>query len=1520
MEILKEHETARPYSQVLHLGIDVGSTTTKAVVFDPLSHTVLFSSYERHNACQKDSVISFFQQAERRFPQTQFRIAFCGSGGKSIASILKAPFVQEVVANAIALRKSHPFVRTAIELGGQDAKIIFFSEGTKTDQSGVSDMRMNGSCAGGTGAFIDEIASLLNVPTEQFNELASRGTTVYPISGRCGVYAKTDIQPLLNQGIPKEDIALSTFHAIVKQTVGGLAQGLEIKTPLAFEGGPLTFNPVLIQAFCERLKLNNTDIVVPESPEKIIALGAALSLDLLFTEDQNLFTLDYALSLLNRAQPSNSTNAHAAPLPFFESPEERLAFEKRQATPFIKEQNYQFGDKVKVYLGIDSGSTTTKLVFLDENEELIEEFYAPNEGDPIKITQEALVKIAKRYAKQGITLEVGAVGTTGYGELMLHRALNADYHVVETVAHAAATTKYIPDASFILDIGGQDMKAITLDQGILTDIIVNEACSSGCGSFLENLAQALGIKTSHIAEAAFSAISPAQLGSRCTVFINSCIVTEQKNGKTPEDIMAGLCRSIIENVFTKVIRMSNFEKLGSRIVAQGGTFKNDAVLRAFEQYLGKEVVRAPYPGVMGAIGAALLAKRNASKQTSFVGFAALEELYFTTESDNICPFCSNACNRTVVTFSGGAHWVTGNRCSRGQVVGNFADEATRGAFLRDKQQRKQTPNLFEVREKLLFRDYRYEQIAPPNKTVIGIPRVLEFWDSMPFWKTLFQSLGFTVKISHPSSRSIYEQGISSVTSDTVCFPAKLVHGHLRDLVDQNVDRIFMPSITSKETENVNDTSVSVCAVVKGYPIVVQNSDNPFLRWGIPFDNPLFHWYSPKDRNEQIISYLAKQFGFTWKIIVRALQEAERALCSFKNELQDEGAHVLQQMKQEGRYAIVLAARPYHNDSLVNHDLPHLFVEKGIPVIPADAIPGIHKTDLTKSRLEIVNSFHARMLSAARIAALHPQLEYVQVVSFGCGHDAVLSDEITRLMKEESNKIPLVLKVDESDIRGPLRIRVESFIETVNTRRKNTVACSQVQPLKDPYPVKYEVPDQQKRSILVPNVSRAFCHIMTAAIAKQGVRAEPLPLGSTRAIALGKKYVHNDICFPAQMVIGEALAALESGNYNLDEVAIGTGKLIGDCRLTHYAALLRKALDDAGYKQVPIITNDGTDQRNLHPGYRMGIESQACIAFGLPMIDALEQLLRKIRPYELTPGQANAAFDEAVHVLAEGIREKGMPGACRAFKRSIALMKEVPYDRSKPRPQVLVIGEYLLNFHPGANYDIEDYLEDNGMEVIEPQMADVYQKSYFHQLSQVQEYKVKKPFTETTWLRTANGLFGAAHLFTNKTAAAHPLFEAPPSLKAVTRASDDLIHHTFDSGEGFLIPAEIIHHAQEGVRAFAILQPFGCLPNHICGRGVSAALKKRYPDAQILALDYDPDVSFANIENRLQMLILGSQIQNATEVMPNTVLEEKSVLNVERLSTRVHGLSADIIPALTDLSDEVAQSILHTGKQQIDTTR
>ena len=1342
-----------------------------------------------------------------------------------------------------------------MELGGQDAKITFFYKDERSGKLSASDMRMNGSCAGGTGAFLDETASLLKLKVEDLNGSAEKGKTLYDISGRCGVFAKTDIQPLLNQGVRKEDLALSCFHAVAKQTIGGLAQGLEIHPPVLFEGGPLHFNPELIRVFASRLDLKEKDVLIPDNPEVMIARGAAIAALTTF-EDAPVFDLENLL--LNEAfNHADRAEGGGGIRPYFKDALEQDSFQKRHILPVLQELKEHAGRTLNVYLGIDAGSTTSKLVLIDESDNLIYRFYSKNEGEPIKILQEGLLDLKRQCDELKIELNILGTGTTGYGEMLFAKAFGADYHTVETVAHAEAALLFEPDASFILDIGGQDMKAIFLNDGIVTGITLNEACSAGCGSFLENFSENLKIPVERIAEQAFASKAPSHLGSRCTVFMNSSVITEQKNGKTPDDIIAGLCYSVIENVFTKVIRLSNMKALGSKIIVQGGTFRNDAVLRALELFTEAEVTRAPWPGEMGAIGIARLTRKHMEEQgnrvSSFLDWTALENFSYTRKSGLICRFCTNNCSRTVIQFAGGGSFMTGNRCEKGEVLGDLKDPDVKERIKRINSGKKDRRDVFRYREELLFRPYNGPSFSPAKDITIGIPRVLDFWENYPFWNALFTSLGFRLKLSSSSTVPLYECGLASIPSDTACFPSKLAHGHMQDLIAAKVDRIFLPSMSRMISENKSIHSEHSCAVLKGYPMVLNISDEPLEKHDIPMDIPVFHWTDEKARENSIIEYVTRTFALPDKQIRQAIDNALDFQEAFMQDLLKAGQNLLDSLKED-EYAIVMAGRPYHSDPLINHGLFEYFTRDGLAVLPLDALPGLHEVDLSSVRAELTTNYHVRMMAAARLVAQDPRLEYVQIVSFGCGHDAILTDEVTRLLSSEADKSPLVLKMDESEVTGPLNIRVKSFIETLNLKRNKGLTQPR-RASEKAYEVIYEKKDKNK-VILVPNVSWAFTQVATASIRLQGYKVEAMPLAGKLAISQGKKYVHNDMCFPAQINIGEFLAVLEEGTYHPDNVALALAKAQCDCRLAHYAMMARQALDDAGYPQVPIITTD-KDTKNMHPGFTMNAFFELRMLWGLIMTDILEDLRRKIRPYEEAAGSTNALFEESVMNICRGFA-KSLKTAKSAFLKALKDFEAIPYDRSRRKPRVFMIGEFLLNFHPGSNNHIEDYLEKNGMEVIMPNLFNNMHREYLLEQDQRRQYHVRFSFLQGLMTDISEKYIRSVLKFCEKAVSGHPLWEASVPLRTIADRAQHIVDRTFTSGEGWMIPGEILHNADHGVHSFLILQPFGCLPNHVTGRGLVKKIKKEHPHIQVLALDYDPDTSFGNVENRLQMLIINAR--------------------------------------------------------------
>ena len=1430
------------------VGIDVGSTTAKIAVLDDQLVLVL-AEYRRHLGEQAACVSALLSLVAERFPGAELHVAMCGSGGRQIAEDLGVDFIQEVVANSIAVKHLHPNARTAIELGGQDAKIIFFHFDEVSGQLIASDMRMNGVCAGGTGAFIDEIAQLLHIPIEQFDAYAARGQQVFHVSGRCGVFAKSDIQPLLNQGVDKADLALSTFHAVAKQTIGGLAQGSKIRPPVVFEGGPLTFNRRLIDTFAQNLELKPEEIIIPARPDVIVAQGCALATLTALAEHAQLRTAD---DLIARLASRPARHHHDVPTtrPYFASESERQDFLERHPPPPPIAAIPPNRGRLDVTLGIDSGSTTSKFVFLDEDQNIVAAHYASNQGAPLDVLRSALVAVRDTARSCGTELNVVGVGTTGYGEELAAAAFHADHHTVETIAHARAALKYQPDASFVLDIGGQDMKAIFVSHGIITGITLNEACSSGCGAFIETFAASLGVPVEEIASRAFRSTSPSDLGSRCTVFMRSRVVTEMKDGKSVDDVLAGLCRSIILNAFIKVIRLHNLEALGDHIVVQGGTFKNDAVLRALELYTGKQITRAPYAEYMGAIGIALLVRerRVAGAASTFVGLDGLDTLSYREEAIAECPCCPNHCSRTLIRFADGSHYVRGNRCERGAILGDVTDSDYRRQVQEATKRIQSVPNLVEERERSVLRHFEVTHLCADRKISIGIPRALDTWQRLPFWRGLFASLGFRVILSSTSNYEQYESALSTIPSDTVCFPAKLAHGHYHSLAASGVDRIFMPIIINGLSRYKDVPEDYPCAVLGGYPLVLKTN----VAAAIPVDTPAFVWKSPAMRERQLAKYLAETFTIDSALARLAIAEADRCQSTFEREMHERAQEVLDAVTASGTFALVLCMRPYQNDPLVNHHVSKYFTRLGVPVIPSDILPGLADEDLSGLEVRVNSNTQATQYAAAQIAARHTNLELAQITSFGCGHDAILTDEVLRIAQSQGKQV-LLLKLDESDAVGPLRIRINSFIDTVRQRRN-------LEPAKPRRVARtsavFTRQDRSHRTILLPNLSTGFSRIVGAIADARGLKTRVLPLADERAMELGKLHLHGDICFPAQVNVGEFLRYMEREQPNSNDIAFAIHQNCRDCRAGQYAMIARKALDSAGLADVPIVTS-GNEISDLHPGFHLDTRMQYRMIYGVAVLDALDELRRSTLPYETHPGDTQTAYEQSLAALCSEVPHSTR-GTFAVLREAVSAFNRIPVDAAQRRPIVDLLGEIMLAAHPTANYQIEDYLVAHGMEVSGQRLLDFFNRGFLVKGDEKDNYFGEQSIITALVDKVTHQIIDRAFLRCERLLSSYTRYRPRPKtadLYAATKPHIQMIHN---SGEGWLIAGEMLHAAAQGVHSFIVVQPFGCLPNHVFGRGVTKLVKDQFPHVQILPLDFDPDTSLANIENRLQMLVMNAR--------------------------------------------------------------
>ncbi|MCX7726583.1 MAG: acyl-CoA dehydratase activase-related protein, partial [Chitinispirillaceae bacterium] len=1085
-----------------------------------------------------------------------------------------------------------------------------------------------------------------------------------------------------------------------------------------------------------------------------------------------------------------------------------------------------------------------------------------NMGAPLETGKKALLAFLDFCETNKIKPKIRGIGTTGYGEKLFATAFMADYHTVETIAHKEAAVKFCPDVSFVLDLGGQDMKAIFIKNGIITNIILNEACSAGCGSFLETYAKTLGIEASQIASHAFASKSPSILGSRCTVFMNSSVITELRNGKSVDDILAGLCRSIVENIFTKVVRIANFDEMGNKIVVQGGTFKNDAVLRAFENYIGKEVIRPPYCGEMGALGIALLcrkhmlSKKEKSKGAPLLTRENLEKFTYSIKNDSRCGGCANFCSRHIVTFSHRGAFVTGNRCERGlkDIEGSQSKETTL----------KKGEDLLAERYVLLFRHNSSLTTFDPAKA-IGIPRVLEFFDSFPFWNEFFKELGFTVILSDESNYKLFESGLPTVPSDTVCLPAKIVHGHINSLLSKGIKTIFLPVMLKNIKENEKQDDSWFCAVLQGYPEVIRLNGCIPENQGIRFLTPSFKFSDKIVRDRQIIEFIQSNFNVPFLKIVKAIRKADKEVKRFREKLVHKGKKILDELKRENRFGVVIACRPYHNDPFINHSLSKFFTRQGIPVLVNEALPYVDNFDFGFTRIDTINTFHNRMLAAAKFVAEHPNLEMVQIVSFGCGHDAVLTDEIARILKTYGGKELLTLKVDEGENEGPLNIRITSFIETIKTKRERDKQRVKTTKSVLPFEIKFKKEDKQTKTVLIPNLSWSFSVVISRALKNQGYNTQILPVAGKEAIALGKRYVNNDICYPAQINIGEILYYLKN---NPDKVAIsaaGLAKNCNDCRACHYAALARKALDDAGFERVPITTTSFEDKKDIHPGFKLNrLRFSIDMVRGIALIDALDEMARICRPYEFNKGETDRVHQKWTQYVIEALG-KSWKEALNRLDKAVDAFNNIKLNRQIRKPRVGIIGEILVNFHESGNYRIVRYLEEHGMEVVLPNLIEFWRQDVVNYEIAAKNRHVRLPLLTRIWGKIYESVFDTVINDVEKKKRKFFRYKPHPDIKDIASKAAKIMNISFRTGEGWLIPGEIVNWIEEGVESFIIVQPFGCLPNHISGKGIVKTIRNLYPYVKIITLDFDPDTSLANVHNRLQMIIVGSETKKTSEV-------------------------------------------------------
>lgn len=1399
---------------VFHVGLDVGSTTAKLVVLDRKFNTV-YSIYRRHNSDIQNTVKEILLDAYSRFKNQDITMMVTGSGGMGVSKWLNIPFIQEVVASTKGIEVMIPHTDVAIELGGEDAKITYLK--------GSKEMRMNSICAGGTGAFIDQMAALLHTDAKGLNDYAKNHKGMYSIASRCGVFAKTDIQALMNQGVSSEDISISVFQAVVNQTISNLACGRPIEGNVAFLGGPLHFLDQLRERFIETLELKEEEIIHPENSQLYIALGAAIS-----SIDQKLISfidLEFRVKFNDFKIESEVGNLKT----LFEDEEDYRIFKERHEKnkiDFVKDPKEYTG---KAYLGIDAGSTTTKAILLNEEDEILYSFYGSNEGKPLQQSIEILTEIYETLPNAQII----ASASTGYGERLIKSALKIDYGEVETLAHFRGAQYFMEDLDFIIDIGGQDMKAIKIRDGIIDDILLNEACSSGCGSFIQTFAQSVDMSVEEFTKKGLFAKNPVDLGSRCTVFMNSMVRQAQKEGSTIEDISAGISNSVIRNAIEKVIKIRDPKEFGENIIVQGGTFYGDAVLRSFERIIGREVIRPNIAGLMGALGAALIAKDHYLLENFETDLLSYEEVknFNYKSSQAKCNKCTNNCNLTINIFSNGESFIMGNRCERGAGI---------------ELEEYKLPNLFKYKE---IETFNYESLSyeEAKRGAIGIPRVLNIFENYPFWHTFFTDLGFKVVLSDKSTRETYEDGIATIPSETACYPAKISHGHIVDLVEKGVRRIFMPSVFYENKEYSDADNNLNCPVVASYSEVLRGN-MPELD-NIDFRNPFITLNDKKSLAKELYRTF-KDLSISRRDINRAVNKGLKEYEDFTKRLMKKGEDTVKYLKENNLRGIVLAGRPYHVDGAINHGISELINSLGLAVLTEDSIAHIGKFD---HPLRVLDqwTYHSRLYRSAAYVAETEELDLIQLVSFGCGLDAVTSDQVSDILKARG-KIYTQLKIDEISNLGAATIRVRSLMAALKEREN-----SNVKPLEEAIKIDGDIipfteEDKLNHTILMPSMLPIQFSLMEEAMRKHGYNIEVLNEDKDDIIREGLKYVHNDACYPSIIVVGQFISALKSGRYDLDNVSLLMSQTGGMCRASNYIGFIRKALKDAGFEDIPVIAISA-----------QGIEENAGfkITFGLVndllkailLGDLLMRCSLRVRPYEKIKNSTNILVDNWVKRLRKEIHDMKMFQIISYAYKIIKDFELLELDsRIEEKPIVGIVGEILVKYDPIGNNNLVDVLENEGAEVILGDLIDFISYALYNT-------KFKADHLGKSRLINLGGKLVYKYIERYRDPIRKRLeessrFRAPKTIYELADMASEIASLGNQSGEGWLLVAEMVELVEMGAGNIVCVQPFGCLPNHIVGKGMIKSLREINPMANVVALDYDPGASEVNQLNRIKLML------------------------------------------------------------------
>ena len=1406
----------------LNVGIDIGSTTIKVVVLNQAKE-IIYKTYARHFSEISRALHENLAALRSIVGQQRFSFALTGSAGMGVAQRVGLPFVQEVVACASAVRSLIPQTDTAVELGGEDAKITYFGQ--------ASEQRMNGICAGGTGSFIDHMAALLSTDAPGLNALAEKGKQIYTIASRCGVFAKTDIQALVNDGVAKADIALSIFQAVVNQTIGNLAQGRPITGHIAFLGGPLYFLSALRKRFIETLKLTPDEIVPVNDGCYFVAMGAALS------GESKIMDFGRLAESVQETRKETMLGSRPSTFVLFKDEEEYAVFRARHDQAKVPQ-----GDLTSytgpLYIGIDAGSTTTKLAVIGKNREILYTAYEKNGGSPLR---SVIQELKSFYTQMKPDQYVASTLTTGYGEGIVKAAVHADAGEVETFAHLRAAQEFCPDVTFVLDIGGQDMKCFFVKDGNIGNITLNEACSAGCGSFIQNFAEGLHMQPAAFAAKAVESKEPVDLGTRCTVFMNSRVKQAQKEGASVADISAGIALSVVKNALFKVMQLRDVSALGDHIVVQGGTFYNDAVLRALELLLHRDVIRPDIAGLMGAYGAALLASETGKTQSALLSAEALDSFSVKTNSYR-CRGCGNQCLITASTFADGRRYFTGNRCERG-----IGKECTY-----DK-----TPNIYEYKYKRLFKYYR--PLAHPSRGQIGIPRVLNMYEDYPFWFTFFTMLGYEVVLSGETTAQTYFRGMATVPSDSLCYPAKLVHGHIMDLIRRGMKKIFYPCIPY----NINDATHASdnhynCPVVASYAENIRGNMDILREKEIKFLQPFLPLNNSQRLIERLIEELAEEH-LKRNEIEAAVEAAYIELEHYKKDVRKYGQKILERVEREHLTAILLAGRPYHIDPEINHGIPEMIQSYGLPVLSEDML---YHQPAKEEALSIVNqwSYHARLYHAASYAAEHDNITLIQFSSFGCGLDAITTGQV-RAILEEHHRLYTMIKLDEVSNLGAARIRVRSLIAALARRQSLPYHSTEI--IERP---RFTEECRRTYTIIAPQMAPIQFRLLETTLRKYGYRLVIPQMPDRSAIDLGLRYIHNDMCYPAIVVIGQLLSVIQSGQCDPNHTAIMLFQTCGACRATNYLNLMRTALKDAGYGQVPVFACVGRPSET--DAFVMSHQCSADVTKSIVYGDLLMRVKNRVKPYEKVPGSTERLYEKWMARCQDEIVHGNYFRYQTTIRSIVEEFDHLPIHEDIWKPRVGIVGEILVKYHPIANNRLEEFLASEGAEVIMPDLLNFMEYMAFDAI--VKHKLLDGSYWDKLKAEISIQVMEFFRRPAVKALAKSRRFTPPANIKELAKLASQQVSLGNMAGEGWFLTGEMMELAERGIYNVVCLQPFGCLPNHITGKGVMHALRQRYPDSNMIALDCDAGTSEVNQENRIKLMLSVAKEKGPQPISQNAV--------------------------------------------------